>query len=166
MRLLVRKPTLSACSVPGPPPHSAGVDSCPPLLQDLSGSPRATALWNAAPPHLQRVTAPRELAALFPRASRLGQFMGPRSTSRVQFSALVPIGPQSALQPACSTEERSSPWTARSPRGPAIWSPGQGSQGRPGPATWIPRPARPRRPVLLPRSSGRFDRSHLPSFLK
>lgn len=60
-------------------------------LPELSGEP---SLWNATP---LRVAAPSELAAIvpgLPAASHLGQFMGSRTISRVQFPALVPIGPK------------------------------------------------------------------------
>ena len=76
-----------------------------PLLQDLA-QPRATALWNATPPESQPPVNWLHCSQLPPTS---GQFMGSQTTSRVQFPILVSIGPQSALQPACSTEEGSSP---------------------------------------------------------
>lgn len=108
------------------------------MLQGLA-QPRATALWNAAPPESQPPVNWLHCSQLPPSS---GQFMGSQATSRVQFPILVSIGAQSALQPACSTEEGSSPWTPPASAAPPF-GPRLGSQGSPGPATWSP--ARPGR---------------------
>ena len=124
--------------------------------------PRAMALWNATPPESQPPVNWLHCSQLPPTS---GQFMGSQTTSRVQFPILVSIGPQSALQPACSTEEGSSPRTplasAVPPFGPRLGQPGQ-----PRSRHLEPSPAGPRWPFLLPSFSGGVDRSHLRSFLK
>lgn len=94
---MLRPQELARAPRKGPPPppevrgHSA--QSCSTSRPSPSQS-REASLWNAAP---LRVAAPSELATIvpgLPAASHLGQFMGSRTISRVQFPALVPIGPK------------------------------------------------------------------------
>lgn len=110
------------------------------------GSPQGPQPWGML--HLRRVTAPDEPASVVPGPSSClppqGNSRGhepPRGCNSLPGCKQAPnvlynllVAPRKEPHPHPAPGQ---PWA---PGGPAIWHPGQGQAGRPGPATWSPEP--------------------------